>query len=340
MEQNPCGLIRPAVDHGFDRNPGMPLDLAFALGPTINKSCIARRALTMTKRRSVKKINQLAWLVRAIQCVDLTTLAGDDTESNVHRLCLKARAPIRRDLLVKMGLDDPEKESELWQSPIHTGAVCVYPARVADAVRALQGSGIHVAAVATGFPSGQINLEQKLDEIRGAVRDGAKEIDIVISRNYALTGQWEKLYDEVRAFREACGEAHMKTILATGELATLQNVYRASMICMMAGADFIKTSTGKEKVNATLEVGLVMVRAIRAYFQRTGYRVGYKPAGGISTAKASCDWLSLMKEELGDEWCRPNLFRIGASSVVGDIERQLHHGVYGEYAGLHYIPLT
>jgi deoxyribose-phosphate aldolase len=284
----------------------------------------------MDKRRSVKKEWQAAWLLKAITCMDLTTLAGDDTPGKVHRLALKARQPVRTDILEALGMVD---------ACITVGAVCVYHNRVADAVAALQGTNIPVAAVSTGFPAGQIPMEHKLKEIENSVSAGAKEIDIVISREYVLTGNWQGLYDEVKQFRAACGEAHMKSILATGELGTLRNVARASWVCMMAGSDFIKTSTGKESVNAILPVGLVMVRAIREYQRLTGVKVGFKPAGGIRTAKDAMAWQIMMKEELGNEWLEPDLFRFGASSLLGDIERQLSHYVTGRYAALHHMPV-
>ena len=303
------------------RNPGMELDLDWVRGVQANTSAIERRAATLPGRRSVKKDFQAAWLLRAITCIDLTTLSGDDTPGRVRRLCAKARQPVRADLLEAMGMD-----------PITVGAVCVYHDMIAPAVEALEGSGIPVAAVSTGFPAGLSPFRLRVEEIVESVAAGAKEIDIVISRRHVLTGNWQALYDEMRIFREACGEAHVKAILATGELGTLRNVARASLVCMMAGADFIKTSTGKESVNATLPVSLVMLRAIRAYQARTGYRVGYKPAGGISKAKDSLVYLSLMKEELGDRWLRNDLFRFGASSLLGDIERQLEHHVTGAYS--------
>ncbi len=313
------------------RNPGTPLDLARIAAQRVNRSAVERRAATLPARRTVKKEWQAAWLLRAITCIDLTTLAGDDTPGNVRRLCAKARSPLRPDLAAALGVADLN---------VRVGAVCVYHNLVPVAVAALGGSGIPVAAVSTGFPAGQTPLATKLDEIRASVAAGAREIDIVISRAHVLTGNWQALYDEVRAFREACGEAHMKTILATGELGTLTNVARASHACMMAGADFIKTSTGKESVNATLPVSLVMLRAIRDYQAATGHRVGFKPAGGIRTAKQSLDWLLLMYEELGDDWTHPNLFRIGASGVLTDIERQLEHNVTGHYSAAHRHPMV
>ena len=312
------------------RNPGIPLDLGWVEDVRINRSAVERRAATLSKRRTVKKEWQAAWLLRAITCLDLTTLAGDDTPGNVRRLCAKAVHPLREDMEEALGVENLD---------LHVGAVCVYHNLVPVAVDALRGSGVPVAAVSTGFPAGQIPLPLKLDEIAASVRAGAAEIDMVISRAHVLMGNWVALYDEVRACREACGEAHLKTILATGELATLRQVGMASLVCMMAGADFVKTSTGKETVNATLPVGAVMVRAIRDYYERTGYRVGFKPAGGIRAAKQALDWQILMKEELGNEWLRSSLFRLGASSLLTDIERQLSHYITGHYAAAHHFPM-
>lgn len=303
------------------RNPGVELDLDWVVGVRVNRSAAERRAATLGGRRTVKKQWQARWLVQAIRCMDLTTLSGDDTPGTVVRLCHKAMHPVRHDLMRSLGLDS-----------LKVGAVCVYHRFVPTCVRALEGSGIPVAAVSTAFPHGFAPLATRLQEIRESVAAGAREIDVVLDRSLVLTGAWQTLYDEVRQMREACGEAHLKTILATGELGTLTNVARASLICMMAGADFIKTSTGKEPVNATLPVGLTMVRAIREFGERTGFRVGFKPAGGIRTAKQSLDWLILMKEELGDAWLEPKLFRLGASSLLTDIERQLEHFATGRYS--------
>ena len=303
------------------RNPGMDLDLDWVMSARANTSAIERRAATLPGRRSVKKDYQAAWLCRAISCIDLTTLAGDDTAGRVARLCAKARQPVRADILQALGMEG-----------LAVGAVCVYHDMIAPARAALAGSGIPVAAVSTGFPAGLSPFHLRVAEIEESVKSGADEIDIVISRRHVLTGNWQALYDEMRAFRAACGEAHVKAILATGELGSLRNVARASLVCMMAGADFIKTSTGKESVNATLPVSLVMIRAIREYHQRTGYRIGYKPAGGISKAKDALTYLMLIKEELGDRWLRSDLFRFGASSLLGDIERQLEHHVTGAYS--------
>jgi len=307
----------------------MPLELDWIEEVRVNRSAVERRAATSRTRRTVKKEWQAAWLLRAVTLMDLTTLSGDDTPGRVRRLCAKARRPVRQDLLEAMGAA---------QLSIRVGAVCVYHRFVETAVEALEGSGIPVAAVSTGFPAGLSPFEQRIEEIRASVAAGAEEIDVVITRAHALTENWRGLYDEVRAMREACGDAHIKTILATGELGTLRTVARASLVCMMAGADFVKTSTGKESVNATLPVGLVMARAIRDYRERTGHLVGLKPAGGIRAAKESLDWLALIKEELGDRWLHPNLFRFGASSLLTDIERQLEHFVTGRYSAAHRHP--
>ncbi|PRY23223.1 deoxyribose-phosphate aldolase [Aliiruegeria haliotis] len=311
------------------RNPGMDLDMDWVMRAQANRSAIERRAATLPGRRSVKKDYQAAWLLKAISMIDLTTLAGDDTPGRVRRLCAKARHPVRADLLEALGLER-----------LTTGAVCVYHDMVPVAVEALDGSGIPVAAVSTGFPAGLSPFHLRLAEIGESVKAGAEEIDIVISRRHVLTGNWQALYEEMQQFRAACGEAHVKAILATGELGSLRNVARASLVCMMAGADFIKTSTGKESVNATLPVSLVMMRAIRDYQDRTGVRVGYKPAGGISKAKDSLTYLMLLKEELGHRWLQPDLFRFGASSLLGDIERQLEHHLTGAYSAAWRHPLA
>ncbi len=309
----------PQLAHA--RNPGMPLDLDWVASVQANTSAIERRCATLGGRRSVKKDFQAAWLLKAISLIDLTTLSGDDTWGRVERLCAKARQPVAPWMLERLGMQG-----------LTVGAVCVYHDMVETAVRALEGSGIPVAAVSTGFPAGLSPLHLRLAEITESVKAGAQEIDIVISRRHALTGNWQALYDEMRAMREACGPAHVKAILATGELGTLRNVARASLVCMMAGADFIKTSTGKEPVNATLPVTLTMIRAIRDYQDRTGVKVGYKPAGGISKAKDALLYLALMKDELGLPWLQPDLFRFGASSLLGDIERQLEHHLTGHYS--------
>jgi deoxyribose-phosphate aldolase len=307
----------------FRRNEGTPLRVEAFEAVQVNLSAVERRAATLPTRRTVKKEYQAAWLVKALTCIDLTTLAGDDTPERVRRLCAKARRPLSDDLIEGLGLT---------ASPPTVGAVCVYPAMVPAAVKALAGSGIPVASVATGFPAGLTPLPQRLAEIRYAVEEGAGEIDIVINRALVFRQDWAALYDEVAAMRETCGPAHLKAILATGDLKTLRNVYKASMVAMQAGADFIKTSTGKEDVNATLPVSLVMLRALRDYGEATGFRIGFKPAGGLKTAKDAMNWLFLMKEELGRRWLEPDLFRIGASSLLADIERQLEHYVTGRYS--------
>ncbi len=314
-----------------NRNPGTPLDLEWVFDAHVNRSAVERRTATLPARRSIKKEWQAAWLLRAITCIDLTTLAGDDTPGRVRRLCAKAKQPLRPDMLAALGIVDQN---------ITVGAVCVYPNRVREAVEALRGTDIPVASVAAGFPAGQTPIPQRIGEIEQAIEAGAREIDIVITRTHVLTGNWQALYDEIRLFREACGDAaHMKSILATGDLGTLKQVFQASLVAMMAGSDFIKTSTGKESVNATLEFGLVMTRAIREYQERTGYKVGFKPAGGISKAKQTLAWQALMKEELGAEWMMPDLFRIGASSLLTDLERQLYHYISGHYAARHHMPM-
>ena len=302
-------------------NPGTAFDPARVMHVRVNASAVSRRVASLAARRSLKKDHQAAWLIKAIQCMDLTTLSGDDTPGRVHRLCAKARQPVRADLLAAMGVP-----------AVQVGAVCVYHEMIGPAVAALAGSGIPVAAVSTGFPAGLAPMETRLREIELSVAAGAAEIDIVISRRTALLHDWQGLFDEVSAYRRACGPAHLKAILATGELQTLENVARASWACMMAGADFIKTSTGKEGVNATPAVSLVMVRAIRDFFDETGHIVGYKPAGGISSAKPALQYLVLMNEELGHRWLQPDLFRFGASSLLSDIERQLDHHVHGSYS--------
>jgi len=313
------------------RNEGIPFDANVFKDININRSAVERRAATLSGRRSVKKQWQAAWLLKALSCIDLTTLAGDDTKSNVHRLCAKAQSPIRHDLLKAMEMDTAN---------ITVAAVCVYHNLIADAVDALGDSNIPIAAVSTGFPAGNIPLKEKLKQIEISVAAGASEIDIVVSRNLVLQSNWKALYDEVAACRKACGEAHMKTILATGEIPTYTKVAKASWVSMMAGSDFIKTSTGKENVNATIPVSLVMIRTIREYYELTGYKVGFKPAGGISKAKQALNWLILIKEELGDQWLNPELFRFGASSLLGDIERQLEHYVTGRYSAAFRHPMA
>ncbi len=317
--------------HAIQRNEGIPFNTTFFDHININKSAVERRAATLPARRTVKKEWQAAWLLKAISCIDLTTLAGDDTRGNVIRLCAKAKSPVRLDLLEAM---------EMADANIQVGAVCVYHNLIPFAKEGLEGSNIPIAAVSTGFPAGKISLDDKITEIKRSVAAGAREIDIVISRDLVLESKWQELYDEVALCRKACGDAHIKTILATGEIPTYTKVAKASWVSMMAGSDFIKTSTGKESVNATLPVSLVMLRAIRAYYELTGFKVGFKPAGGIQKAKQALDWLILIKEELGDEWLNPELFRFGASSLLGDIERQLEHYVTGRYSAGYRHPMA
>ncbi len=312
-------------------NRGVPLNLDWVEDVRVNTSAVERRAQTLVTRRTVKKDYQAAWLLRAISCMDLTTLSGDDTDERVRRLCAKARQPIQHELVAKLGIESLQ---------IKVAAICVYHVFVETARRALEGSGIRVAAVSTGFPAGLSPLAERVDEIRRSVEAGADEVDVVITRAHVFAAKWQALYDEIAAFKHACGPAHMKVILGTGDLLTLRNVARASQVAMMAGADFIKTSTGKEPVNATLPVSLVMTRAIREYANQTGFAVGFKPAGGIRTAKQSLEWLALMKDELGPSWLKSDLFRFGASGMLADIERQLEHHATGRYSADHRHPLA
>jgi deoxyribose-phosphate aldolase len=313
------------------RNPGYPLDLDWVERVRMNRSALERRSGSIGARRTVKKDYQLAWLLKAITLIDLTTLNSDDTDGRVERLCAKARHPLRSDILDKLGVRDLR---------ILPGAVCVYHTFVKTAANALEGTGIPVAAVSTAFPHGLAPVETKIAEIEASVKDGAKEIDIVIERGMVLRGDWQALYDQVKAFRKACGDAHIKTILGTGELATQTNIAKASLVCMLAGADFIKTSTGKEKVNANLVTSLTMIRMIRWFAEETGIEIGYKPAGGIAHTKDALNYMALMKEELGTHWLQPHLFRFGASSLLTDIERQLEHGLTGHYSADYRQPMV
>ena len=312
------------------RNPGIPLDLDWVDAVQVNRSAVERRCSSLTKRRSIKKEWQAAWLLKAIRCMDLTTLSSDDTPARVRRLCSKALRPLKQELTNDLGISSLN---------LTVGAVCVYHALVETAAKALKGSNIPVAAVSTGFPHGLSPLPRRIEEIRDSVSAGALEIDIVITRAHVFSGNWEALYQEIKSFREACGDSHLKTILGTGELGSLRNVAKASLVCMMGGADFIKTSTGKEPQNATLPVSLVMLRMIRDYHQKTGHKVGFKPAGGIRTAKQALEWQILMNEELGREWLEPELFRFGASGLLTDIERQLEHFVTGRYSAAYRQPM-
>ncbi|MEO5935615.1 MAG: deoxyribose-phosphate aldolase [Terriglobales bacterium] len=328
----PSDVIAELAGRPLLANKSMPLNLDWVEDVRVNLSAVERRAQSLVTRRTVKKEWQVAWLLRAIACMDLTTLSGDDTAQRVLRLCAKARQPVQPALLKHLGLPDTFK--------LTVGAVCVYHAFVETAAQALEGSGIHLAAVSTGFPAGLSPLAERVGEIRRSVEAGADEIDVVITRGHVFGGKWQALYDEVATFKEACGRAHLKVILGTGDLLTMRNVAKASVVAMMAGADFIKTSTGKETVNATLPVGIVMVRQIREYAERTGMAVGFKPAGGIRTAKQSMEWLALMKEELGRSWLEPHMFRFGASGMLADIERQLEHYATGRYSADYRHPIA
>ena len=300
----------------------MNLDTDLVSNIRINLSAIERRTSSLTKRRSVKKDYQAAWLLKAISLIDLTTLSGDDTAGKVERLCEKAKRPISLDLHDKLGLT---------QGEIKVGAVCVYHHLIKEAKKNLPNN-IPVAAVSTGFPAGLSSFKTRKQEITESIKNGADEIDIVINRGFVLQNNWKKLYEEVRDFKKAAKTKHIKAILGVGDLETLRNVAKASMVCMMAGADFIKTSTGKESINANLNNSLVMLRMIRHFYQMTGKKIGFKPAGGISTAKTVIEFLILVMEELGHEWINPKYLRIGASSLLIDIERQLYHFALGRYA--------
>ena len=326
-----AGAIAVLGGRSLLANRGIPLNLDWVRDVRVNTSAVERRAQSQVARRTVKKEWQAAWLLRVISCMDLTTLSGDDTDERVRRLCAKGRHPIQTEVERKLGIEELQ---------IKVAAICVYHTFVETALRAVEGSGIHVAAVATGFPAGLSPMTERVAEIRRSVEAGADEIDVVITRAHVFGGRWQALYDEVAEFKNACGSRHMKVILGTGDLLTLRNVGRASVVAMMAGADFIKTSTGKEATNATLPVGLVMTRAIREYAQETGMAVGFKPAGGIRTAKQSLDWLAMIKEELGESWMRAEMFRFGASGLLGDIERQLEHAATGRYSAEWRHPLA
>jgi deoxyribose-phosphate aldolase len=312
-------------------NQGIPLNLDWVSQVRANTSAVERRQQSHVARRTVKKDWQAAWLLRAMTCMDLTTLSGDDTDERVRRLCAKAKQPLQQELVKRLGIEDLN---------LQVAAVCVYHRFVETARKALEGSAVRVAAVSTGFPAGLSPLPERVGEIRRSVQAGAQDIDVVITRAHVFGGRWQELYDEIAAFKQASGAARMKVILGTGDLLTLRNVARASFVAMMAGADFIKTSTGKEPTNATLPAGFVMTRAIREYAQETGMAVGFKPAGGIRTAKQSLEWLALMKDELGVSWMKAELFRFGASGLLNDIERQLEHHATGRYSADYRHPIA
>ncbi len=311
------------------RDP-LELDINLILSQKVNLSAVERRCETLVKRRSVKKRYQADWLLKAIQFMDLTTLAGDDTPARVERLCHKARNPVRKDIL----------DSLSNSTALSTAAVCVYPELVRTAKSALEKSAVELASVATGFPTGLVPERTKISEINAAISNGASEIDVVINRNKVLTANWRSLYNDIKAYKKACGSFHLKVIIGAGDLGTLRNVARASWVSMLAGADFIKTSTGKEPTNASLPVSLVMLRAIRDFHEMTGFKVGFKAAGGISKAKQAINYLVLIKEELAEEWLDKSLFRIGASSLLADVERQLDHFVSGAYSSGNRHPIV
>jgi len=299
----------------------MKLDLKWINNVQVNLSAVERRTATLIKRRSVKKEYQVAWLLKAITLIDLTTLSGDDTIGKVEKLCIKGLNPISELILKQLDLN----------KKITVGAICVYHDLVTHAKKKVEGK-LPIAAVSTGFPAGLSSFQTRKKEILNSINSGADEIDIVINRSYVLRNEWKKLYDEVKEFKEIANGKKIKAILGTGDIATLRNVAKASLVAMMAGADFIKTSTGKEKTNANLNNSLVMLRMIREFHEFSGKKIGFKPAGGISTAKDVLNYLILMFEELGNEWINPNFFRIGASGLLIDIERQLYHYALGRYA--------
>ncbi len=334
LRARPTRSFEPVLVKNTSTNTPIPFDIGLIQTIRVNRSAVEARSSELGTRRTFKIEAQVASYIRAIRCMDLTTLSGDDTAGRVARLCAKALSPLEPETLAALGLEG---------IPLTVGAVCVYPAQIRPAVLHLRGL-VPVASVATGFPAGQTFPEIKLKEIDLAIRAGAREIDVVISREKVLTGRWKALYDELVAYREVCGDrARLKTILGIGNLETLTNVAAASAVAIMAGADFIKTSTGFEPTNATLPGGLVMVRQIRRFLDSgllEGRRVGFKPAGGIRSAKDAMGWLILMLEELGEDWTKPELFRIGASGLLNDIERQLRHLAFGRYANAQYHPMA
>ncbi len=315
------------VDHqrknfNMFKDSSFDLNIDWLNNVKINLSAVERRTSTLVKRRTVKKENQVAWLLKAISLIDLTTLSGDDTYGKVDRLCQKAIRPISLDISNALNLKNLS---------INVAAVCVYHHLIVEAKKILP-KNIPVAAVSTGFPAGLSSINTRKLEIKNSIEKGADEIDIVINRGFVLQNNWKKLYKEVRDFKNIAKDKHIKAILGVGDLGTMRNVAKASLVCMMAGADFIKTSTGKESTNANLNNSLVMLRMIRHFYEMTGKKIGFKPAGGISTAKTVLEFLILVKEELGDDWINPKLLRIGASSLLIDIERQLYHFALGRYA--------
>lgn len=323
-----------ARDGGIVSNSPIPFDIGLIQSIRVNRSAIEARATEIGTRRTFKVEAQVAAYLAAIRCMDLTTLAGDDTPGRVARLCAKALNPLERETIVAL---------DVGSYPITAAAVCVYPAQIRTAVQCLSGR-VPVASVATGFPAGQTFPEVKLAEIEFAIKAGATEIDVVISREKVLTGKWKSLYDEILDYRRVCGtRAKLKTIIGVGNLETFSNIAAASAVAIMAGSDTIKTSTGFEPSNATLPCGLVMVRQIRRFADLgvlSHQNIGFKPAGGIRRAKDAMLWLILMMEELGHAWTKPNLFRIGASGLLTDLERQLRHLAFGRYSNAQYHPMA
>lgn len=316
----------PATLHSdsIAANPGEPFDLEWVLAPQVDAAAIGSAVSSLSTESTVPGEEEATRLLCAIRCIDLTSLAGDDTPDSVRAVCARAREPLEarlRDRLLPAAAD------------VRVAAVCVYHHFIETARRALEGSGVPVAVASAGFPAGLSPLQQRIDEIRSSVEAGAQEIDAVINRSLALTGEWEALYAEVRAFREACGAIPLKVILGTGELRSLDNIARTSRLCLQAGADFIKTSTGKEAVNATYPAGLVMLREILAYRGRTGRQVGFKPAGGIRTPDQAMGWMRLVKETTGEASLDPQRFRIGATALLSAIGERLAQLAGGDPTG-------
>lgn len=316
-------MTESVVTHSYSHLPARSHDLreAYDLFVPVDAVALEERAANLAKR-SLKKEAKVWGLRLAVSMIDLTTLEGKDTPGKVDALCRKALRP------------DP---SDATVPPV--AAVCVYPLMIPHVKAALGGSPIHIASVATGFPSGQTYLDIKIEETRRAVAAGADEIDMVINRGAFLAGDHERVFEEIVAVKEACGPAHLKVILETGELANYDQVRLASAIAMYAGADFIKTSTGKVGTNATLPVTLAMFEAIRDFYHVTGRKIGMKPAGGISNAKLALSYLVLLYETLGSEWMTPDLFRLGASTLLNDILMQLRKERTGAYQSSDYFTL-
>ncbi len=298
--------------------------------PPVDEVGVAERADFFTKR-SIKKEAKLKALYLAIRMCDLTTLEGADTQGKVTQLCAKARDPIPPAVFAQLMRSSEAAGFKAIPAIPAVAAVCVYPSMVPHAARALLGTSVQIASVATAFPSGQSPMSAKIDDTRFAVENGATEIDMVINRGDFLSGRYQNIFDEIQEIKKACGEAHLKVILETGELGSLDHVRFASEIALEAGADFIKTSTGKVQPAATLPVTLVMLQAIADFYRRTGKKVGMKPAGGIRTAKQAIHYLCMVNETLGSDWLTPKLFRFGASALLNDLLRQIYKEAVGHY---------